>query len=296
MNTKEIEESVMQLCLEYKQGITYKIIQNVHPKLPLDEIVSVINKLLSKNKVDLLKKEDGNLLIKLKDQGSSHRLKGVDPEEQLVFKIIEESSTQGIWAKDIRVKSNLHMNTVSKIIKKLEGKKLVKAFSAVSAPKKKRYILYDLNPDRELTGGAWYDEQRFDSELVEVLNEQCFKFLEQKAARSKKISGGPVAVQSASYCSSQDVLDYLQEIGIINIKLSVEDIECVLNGLTYDGKVQMIFGGSEGTKLYRAVVPFAPTPNFMRIPCGLCPIINMCNDVGNITPKNCKYMFDWLDL
>ena len=41
-------------------------------------------------------------------------------------------------------------------------------------------MLYNLEPDRSVTGGAWYSEQEFESEFVEVLNQQCYKFLVQK--------------------------------------------------------------------------------------------------------------------
>jgi len=41
-------------------------------------------------------------------------------------------------------------------------------------------MLYNLEPDRSVTGGAWYSDQDFESEFVEVLNQQCFKYLEQK--------------------------------------------------------------------------------------------------------------------
>lgn len=43
-------------------------------------------------------------------------------------------------------------------------------------------MLYNLEPDRSVTGGAWYSDQDFESEFVEVLNQQCFKFLEQRVS------------------------------------------------------------------------------------------------------------------
>lgn len=51
----------------------------------------------------------------------------------------------------------------------------------LQASKKKVYMLYNLEPDRSITGGAWYSGQDFESEFVEVLNQQCYKFLQQKA-------------------------------------------------------------------------------------------------------------------
>ena len=47
-------------------------------------------------------------------------------------------------------------------------------------------MLFNLTPDRSVTGGAWYSDQDFESEFVEVLNQQCFKFLQQKAENAEK--------------------------------------------------------------------------------------------------------------
>lgn len=123
---------------------------------------------------------------------------------QLIFPPISE----GIWSRDIRYKSNLPLTEINKILKNLESKKLIKAVKSVAvscfqtlfkhlqclicfrsikmslfliqASKKKVYMLYNLQPDRSVTGGAWYSDQDFESEFVEVLNQQCFKFLQSK--------------------------------------------------------------------------------------------------------------------
>lgn len=55
------------------------------------------------------------------------------------------------------------------------------------ASKKKVYMLYNLQPDRSVTGGAWYSDQDFESEFVEVLNQQCFKFLQSKVSATTKL-------------------------------------------------------------------------------------------------------------
>ena len=44
-------------------------------------------------------------------------------------------------------------------------------------------MLFNLEPDQSVTGGSWYSDQDFESEFVDVLNQQCFKFLQQKVRR-----------------------------------------------------------------------------------------------------------------
>lgn len=293
----EVGQRILQLCAEFKEGITVKIIQNDMPNLDQREIVNTINKLLSKSLIDLLKKGDKEHVFKLRDPGSLHRVKGADPEEQMVYKIIEECGNVGIWAREIRARSNLHLNTVEKVLRKLESKKLIKSFNPVSAPKKKTYLLYDLEPDRSLTGGAWYSDQQFDSEFVEILNQQCWKFLEARSARARQITGGPLAIRNASFVPSKEILKFITDLGITKVDLDVRDIEAILETLVFDGKVERttVAEGSEGVKLYRAVTSFLPTPMIMSVPCGVCPLITQCDDVGDITPLKCKYMKDWLE-
>jgi DNA-directed RNA polymerase III subunit RPC6 len=41
-------------------------------------------------------------------------------------------------------------------------------------------MLYEIEPSREITGGAWYTEQEFDAEFIGVLREAVKKFVEQR--------------------------------------------------------------------------------------------------------------------
>lgn len=55
----------------------------------------------------------------------------------------------------MKFKTNLQQPQITKILKVLEGRSLVKAIKPVSQPSKKFYMLFDLEPAREITGGAW---------------------------------------------------------------------------------------------------------------------------------------------
>ena len=50
-------------------------------------------------------------------------------------------------------------------------------------------MLFSLEPDITVTGGAWYSDQDFESEFVEVLNQQCYKFLQQKVTVNVRYFG-----------------------------------------------------------------------------------------------------------
>lgn len=55
------------------------------------------------------------------------------------------------------------------------------------------------------------------------------------------------------------------------MKLSVEDIEMILNTLIYDGKVEKIV--ADKSNLYRAINPLVDPPGLVKSPCGVCPVI-----------------------
>ncbi|KAG8544163.1 hypothetical protein GDO81_020823 [Engystomops pustulosus] len=240
----------------------------------------------------------------MKDAQTASKMKGSDNQEKLVYQIIEDAGNKGIWSRDIRYKSNLPLTEINKILKNMESKKLIKAVKSVAASKKKVYMLYNVQPDRSVTGGAWYSDQDFESEFVEVLNQQCFKFLQTKAEAARDSKQNPMIQRNSSFASSHEVWKYICELGISKVELSMEDIETILNTLIYDGKVEMtIIAAKEGTvgsvdgqmKLYRAVNPIIQPAGLARTPCGLCPVFHDCHEGGEISPSNCIYMTEWLE-
>ncbi|XP_076360581.1 RNA polymerase III subunit F [Tachypleus tridentatus] len=298
----DLETRIIQLCQQNPNGITDKLMQAEIPGTTVKERAHGLNRLLSQDRLEVLK-QGKQLLYRLKTSDSSQKVKGADNEEKIVFQIIEDAGNKGIWIRDIRFKSNLLLTQVNKVLKSLEGKKLIKAVKSVSASKKKVYMLYNLEPDRSITGGAWYSDQDFESEFVEVLNQQCFKFLQQKLMTARETTNDPISERNASYASSKDIWKFINELGISKVTLSAEDIEAILDTLIYDGKVektvvasQVTSGSTAGmTRLYRAVEPLIESTGLMRLPCGVCPVMEECQEGGAISPSNCLYMKEWLD-
>lgn len=72
------------------------------------------------------------MLYKYKDLAKASSTKGLDCEEKIVYKVIEEAGNKGIWIRDIRYKSNLNMTQLNKVLKSLEAKKSIKAVKSVS--------------------------------------------------------------------------------------------------------------------------------------------------------------------
>ena len=298
----DLETRILELCKQNSDGVDDATIIADMPQFDAKQRVQAINRLLSTARIDLLK--SGNKLVyKLKDPSSVSLVKGADNQEKVVYQIIKEAGNRGIWIRDIRYQSNLLLTQVNKILKSLESKKVIKAVKSVAASKKKVYMLYELEPDSSVTGGAWYSDQDFESEFVEVLNQQCFKFLNERAANARETLSAPLMQRNASFSPSTDVWKYISELGISKVKLAVEDIETILDTLIYDGKVERSIvaapgssGSSSGnTKLYRAIKPLIQPTGLMRMPCGTCPVFDQCQEGAVISPTNCVYMKEWLE-
>lgn len=288
-----IEQKIIALAQSRPKGISDKDLMTEMPDLQPIQRAQIINKLLSQGFFDLFK-QGGTLLYRLKDPTKAKIAKGADNEEKIVYAIIEEAGNKGIWIRDIRFKSNLMPTQLNKILKSLETKKFIKAVKSVAASKKKVYMLYNLEPDRSVTGGAWYQDQDFEAEFVDVLNQQCYRFLEQKKEGTSACKTGPIAARNITFASSKEVWKFISDLGISKVKLSVEDLEMILNTLVYDGKVERTLSG-DGSNLYRAIQPLIKPPGLIQAPCGVCPVRKNCCDVGDVTPTKCQYITEWLD-
>jgi len=304
----DITANVLDLCKKNTKGVSDASMQEHLPASTPQQRVQAINKLLKAGQIELLK--SGNtLLYRFKDSQAASKTRGFEVEEKLIYQIIEVADNKGIWIREIRNKCSLPMVQVNKVLKSLEGKKLIKAVNSVSAGKKKVYMLYNLEPDSSVTGGAWYSDQDFESEFVDILNQQCFKFLEQKSAEAAQMKIDPLLRRNRSYATSQQVWKYINDLGISKVTLSVTDIETILDTIIFDGKAEMILVSDSSTgistteitegiaqkKLYRSIKPLVSVPGLMRVPCGVCPVVRNCCPGGTVSPQTCIYLKEWLE-
>ncbi|KAK7105095.1 DNA-directed RNA polymerase III subunit RPC6-like [Littorina saxatilis] len=302
----DFEGRIVLLCQEHTEGINDAIIKAALPLSDSVQRVTALNNLLKTGRITVFQKKGTSdqpvLLYRLKDEATTAGpVKGADHQEKLVYQIISEAGNKGVWIREIRMRSNLGVPQLNKLVKNMESKKLIKAVKSVAAAKKKVYMLFDLEPDSTITGGAWYNDNKFDHEFADVLNQQCLRYLESKSASAKERHTDPLAQQNGALATADEVHRHITELGISTIKLTVNDIKDVLNTLIYDGKIKEITrvaaAGSteEGQKLYRLLKPLIPTTGLMRVPCGVCPVIDQCQDEGAISPATCVYLKDWLN-
>lgn len=313
-----IKNEIMQLVQAYENGIDENELSKTMASTPSDIRVSAVNSLLRDSKIQLCKR-GADLIYRVLDSKtfSNHsnlQNSSISFEEKVVYQVVESAGSKGIWNREIRNQTKLPLNQMSKILKNLETKKLIKAVKSVTASKKKLYMLYGLEPDKSVTGGAWYSGNlEFEVEYVQVLQEQCYHFIKRRllTASSKDF----VEARDCSLVSSVEVKEYIDELKISTIKLTLQDIEMVLETLVFDGSIEKIVeekqtpdndivksekvltsDEEDGTNLvykYRALSKSVISTGVMRVPCGQCPYIHECRRGAVINPEKCLYFERW---
>ena len=86
-----------------------------------------------------------------------------------MYSYIEGAAREGIWSKILRNKSKLHMTTVNHAVKSLENKNLIKAVKSVKHPSRKTYMMANLQPSEDVTGGAFFTDGELDQEFIDQL-------------------------------------------------------------------------------------------------------------------------------
>lgn len=278
-DNKAVQELVLEVCRKHPQGASQSVLDAELGSVPPEVRVSAINALFQQHRL-LAFQQGPNLLYKEQLLEDAQKFKGLSDVDRLVYQVIKQAGTSGVWTKDMKVRTNLAQPQLTKILKVLEQRRLVKSVKNVNNPSRKVYMLYELEPSRELTGGAWYTENQFDSEFIGVLQEACYRYIRHQGDATLK-----------------DLASFVRSKGFSKVDLRLEDIEMVVNTLIYDGRVDQVEGEAEDDMEdhYRpAVMPLPSTSAFTSTPCGVCPVFNECHEDGLISPQTCVYYDKWL--
>ncbi|KAJ1969394.1 34-kDa subunit of RNA polymerase III (C), partial [Dispira parvispora] len=230
----------------------------------------------------------------------------MDNDERIIYQHIEAADNEGIWLKRIKARVGLPSTTVTRCVKRLEQKLLIKAVTSVKNPTQKIYMLYDLTPSVELTGGPWYTDQELDVDFIETLSTQCYKFILSRSFPSNK-PGAVYGPEHSFYPTAGQVRRFIMEMAISTVDLSVSDVQTLLSVLVYDGKVERLLpaaehmdwdsddeaptnvgigakgkqaGKKEADYMYKAIRNKSAQNALVTIPCGQCPVYNDCCEGG----------------
>eukprot|EP00980_Cylindrotheca_fusiformis_P010704 scaffold2400_cov187-Cylindrotheca_fusiformis.AAC.9 len=211
---------------QYKAGAPNKVIQEKFSQKDEQKyLVDAINELSRESRLHMSKSgADNQLFYTLVADEVAQKYHGLDVSDRLVLQVIEKAGTKGIWTKEIRIQTNIHPQPLNKIFKHLEQRRLIKPVKSVTAKAKKLYMLYELSPSKEITGGVWYSGLEFDHEFISELRTfviQCVKKLnEGKGVTLAEIKGK------------------MKQVEVSKVELSLEEIQQLVQTLVYDHLIE----------------------------------------------------------
>ncbi|EFC50418.1 predicted protein [Naegleria gruberi] len=224
-----------------------------------------------------------NIIFQHVSKEDSVKYKGLTDEQIGIYQMIELSGNKGIWKKSISKKAKKNEKDLEKILKALESKQLIRKISDITQKKGTQivYIASHIEPSKEITGGIWYIDGKFNSELVDKLRTETITYLEKKPKRT------------------HEVLEHIKSLAIIDhVDLGSDDMQQVIDTLVFDGFLEKIIDNNNvgNQSLYRVALSSVSTENaFVDIPCSTCPVFDQCTENGDITPKTCPYLKKWMD-
>jgi DNA-directed RNA polymerase III subunit RPC6 len=103
-----------------------------------------------------------------------------DSAYNIIYGHIAGMGRQGCWRKSIE-KTNLHINTITKGLKELLSAGLIKEFKTAKNPTKRMYILSELEPTEESSGGNFYNDGELDEALVSIVGLVALNYVENES-------------------------------------------------------------------------------------------------------------------
>jgi len=210
----------------YKMGASNKVIQSEFSKAeekPL--LVQVINELSKASKLQMSKSGmDNELYYTLVADEIAQKYIGLDVSAKLVLQCIEKAGNNGIWTKEIRMQTNIQQQALNKIFKQLEQRCLIKPVKSVTAKAKKLYMLYELTPSKEITGGVWYSGLEFDHEFISELRTfvmHCVRRL--NSGQGVKIS---------------EIKKKMEQAKVSRVELNADEVKQLVQTLVFDNYIE----------------------------------------------------------
>jgi DNA-directed RNA polymerase III subunit RPC6 len=224
----------------YKSGISNKALkEKFKDEKEYAMLVEVINELLRESRLHMSRAGANNeLFYTLVDTDVAQKYHGLDVSARMVLQVIEKVGNNGIWTKDIRLQTNIQQQALNKIFKLLEQRRLIKPVKSVTAKAKKLYMLYELTPSKELTGGVWYSGLEFDHEFISELRTFVMHCV-------RRLNGGQGVTLA-------EIKNKMTQANVSKVELGLDEVKQLIQTLVYDFIVEEGSINESGEALYVA--------------------------------------------
>lgn len=215
---------VLEFLASFEDGATEEDLCRHFRKLNKMELAAILNSLLQSNQIEVAQLEGRMHYRAVRNKTTDY--------EAMILALLGQIGSNGMWLRDIKTKTNIPHNLVLKILRNLEAARKIKSLKSIKN-NRKMYMLYDVKPNEEVTGGVWFSNNDVDlvfvNKLMDVIYRYCHRPEEEYALT--KID---------SLATMMDVRDFIAESGISEVELSMSDIAMLVDCLVCDGRMEKI--------------------------------------------------------
>ncbi|CAA7023412.1 unnamed protein product [Microthlaspi erraticum] len=222
---------------------------------------------------------------------SLKRKRADNDDEKKILAMILSKQGMGATPYDIKAATSIQGPLVTKALKSLKTKKLIKDIQNMNNKGIKHFFGFDVEPCKALTGGDWYTDGQLDLAKIEDLKKICVTILSKS---KKKVVTFDLFVAYFEKTNNEMSREQTKEI-LKNLVLDNVVMEVKSNGMNEYAGIRI------GEICYRLTGKKAGDGGearagaFASVPCGACPHIGLCSPGGAISPTTCSYFQKWLD-
>lgn len=216
---------------------------------------------------------------------------GLTEHEKTLYDLIKSKQDMGILSRDIKRDTKLLPSVVTKSLKSLLAKNLIKEVQNVQHKGWKHYMASEFEPSAEITGGTWYHEGALDKTFIDLVRKSCLSY-----------------ISSLKVATVDMISDAIKRSRLFNVECSNQQIAEILRTLVLDNETLEVrstgIGEFASIPINRVCYKLAKKPGpgkepkvsaMASIPCGVCPQISYCLPDGVINPITCEYYNKFLD-
>ena len=304
-----MESLFLSLAEREAGGITYDRFLLAYPGVAVTALLSAINSLLSRGRLMLLSDPSTtpptHYYQHVAPEAAS-RMLGLSSTDLVVYQLIAKEGNRGLWVRDIRRRSGVGAVEVGKVLKLLMARRLVKCEKSIEGNNKKVYMLFELEPAKEIKGNTWYGNGEFDKDFIDALRHTALQFVRQRAAAATATESAAEwegAALAASGVTAEEVSGFLKSTGVFEVECTLDEMGMILDGLVFDGLLTSAAADKADVRGRKPKLRYAlqrggryDTP-LVQIPCVLCSVRSQCSEEPGsvISPYTCEYYAKWLD-
>ncbi|CAX41258.1 DNA-directed RNA polymerase III subunit, putative [Candida dubliniensis CD36] len=243
-NSKLFDQDELQTLFDIKKG---------------SELMEYLQELVNGKYVKISKMGD-QLKFQTVAEEEAKKVSSMSDDEAMIYSYIEASGREGIWTKTIKAKTNLHQHIVQKCLKNLENNRYIKSIKSVKHPTRKIYMLYNLQPSIDVTGGPWFTDSELDTEFIETLLEVCWRFIVGKTMYIKDENAdtedsNPLQTTYHNHhpgVNLDQLVEFINNSNITSVELGINDIRSLCDVLIYDDRIEEVGGNQENSGIFKA--------------------------------------------